>query len=173
MKKAKEKKPAKAKATAKKPTIEVKTETIPARHEFNEVERSQLGTDLANLAQEKTRTEEEKKVHMGQWSNKIKEIQGKITSKSHLITSGFEMRDTECEVRLDWTAGTKTYVRKSDGKQVEVRTIAEHERQQKLFDEQQEKRASEIKPGQPLVVVADAIKAAENDTAAEDEESPT
>lgn len=147
------------KAAAKK--VEVKIETIPARHEFTETERSELGSKLAGLTQEKTRVEEEKKVAMSQWTTRIKGIQNDISSVSGKISNGFEMRDTECEVHFDWKAGKKTYVRKDDGKEIETRRIEEHERQQKLFEEEKEKKAGELKPGANIVAVADALREAE------------
>lgn len=164
-------KPKAAKAAAKK-EAEVKLETIPARHDFSETEKGELGIKLAGLTQEKTRTEEEKKVHMSQWTNKVKTIQGSITEVSQRISAGFEMRDTECEVRYDWKKGDKTYTRKSDGKVLETRKIEEHERQQRLFEEEKEKRASEVKPGQPLVPVSAAIAEAEKEEN-ESEDSPS
>lgn len=162
------KKPSKKKAEKKPEPIKI--ERIPARHNFSEAEMSKLGSDLAGLAQEKTRVEEEKKVHMAQWTTRIKTIQGSISDVSNKITSGFEMRDTECEVHYDWKKGFKTYVRKEDGKEIETRKIEEPERQQHLFNEEQEKKKSEVKPGEPLVKVEDAIKAAEAEpTEPEDE----
>jgi hypothetical protein len=164
--KKKETKPKKAKA-AKKPEP-VKIETIAARHDFSEAEKSQLGCKLAELTQHKTRTEEEKKVVMGEWSNRIKSIQSEISTVSGKISSGFEMRDTECEVSFDWKAGKKTYTRKSDGKVIETRSITDPERQQKLFEEEREKKANEpapLKPGDNIVSVEEAVRQAESSAA--------
>lgn len=163
----------KTKKTAKKPKETIKIETIPARHDFSEAEKGELGLKLAGLTQEKTRVEEEKKVAMSQWTTRIKGIQNDISAASGKISSGFEMRDTECEVHFDWKKGTKTYVRKSDNKEVETRKIEEPERQQHLFSEEQEKKKSDLKPGENIVSVEQAIKQAEaepvNENAAEDE----
>lgn len=146
------------KASAKKQ--EVKIETIPARHEFTDVEKSELGGKLAGLTQEKTRVEEEKKVAMSQWTTRIKGIQNDISAVSGKISSGFEMRDTQCEVHYDWKKGEKTYFRKEDGTKVETRKIEEHERQQKLFEEEQAK-GGPLKPGDNIVSVEAALKQAE------------
>lgn len=160
------KKPTKKKAEKKPPTI--KLETIQARHDFTEAEKSELGLKLAGLTQEKTRVEEEKKVAMSQWTTRIKGIQNDIAANSGKISSGFEMRDTECEVHFDWKAGKKTYVRKSDGKEIETRKIEEPERQQHLFEEEQAKNPAPkivpLKPGEPIVSVAEAVAEAEQET---------
>jgi hypothetical protein len=170
MKKKTETKPKKAKAV-KKPEP-VKIETISARHDFTDAEKIQLGSKIAELTQHKARTEEEKKVAMGEWSNKVKSIQSEISNVSGKISAGFEMRDTECEVVLDWKAGKKTYTRKSDGKVIETRSITDPERQQKLFEEEQVKRANAtppLKQGENIVSMNDALRQAESSAKTVDE----
>jgi hypothetical protein len=165
------KKPAKKVKAAKKP--EIKIESIPARHDFTEQEMSGLGSKLAGLTQEKSRVEEEKKVAMSQWTTRIKAIQNDIAATSGKISSGFEMRDTECEVTFDWKKGEKSYTRKADGKHLETRKIEEHERQQKLFEEEKEKQANAPKPlqkGDNIVSVEEAIKQAETPVNSNSEE---
>lgn len=158
--KKKESKPKKAKAAKKQP--EYRLEKIPVRYQFTEQDMSQLGSKLAGLAQEKTRVEEEKKVAMSQWTTRIKGIQNDISAVSGKISSGFEMRDTECQVEYDWKKGEKYY--RLEGKLVETRKIEEHERQQHLFEEEKARNANQpapLKPGDNIVSVEAAIKQAE------------
>jgi hypothetical protein len=142
----------------------VKLETISARHEFTEEERSKNGLKLAELTQQKTRTEEEKKAVMSQWSTKVKTIQSEISDLSSRISSGFEMRPTECEVHFDWKSGKKTYIRVSDKKVIDTQTITDPERQQKLFEEEKAKNADKappLKPGENIVSLDTALRNAE------------
>jgi hypothetical protein len=170
MKKKTETKPKKAKAV-KKPEP-VKIETISARHEFDETEKSKLGLKLAELNQQKTRTEEEKKAVVSQWATKVKTIQSEIGDLSAKISSGFEMRPTECEVHFDWKTGKKTYIRISDKKVIDTQSITDPERQQKLFEEQEEKKANAtppLKQGENIVSMNDALRQAESSAKTVDE----
>lgn len=159
----KAKAPAKAKKVVKKEPIKI--EKISARHDFTEAEIGELGKKLAGLTAHKTRTEEEKKVVVGQWSMKVKEIQGEIASVSANLTNGYEMRDTECEVQFDWKSGKKTYVRVLDRKVIETRNVTDPERQQHLKFEADQKAPKIVpmkppEPGEPLVPVGAAVDAA-------------
>jgi hypothetical protein len=171
MKKKTETKPKKAKAAVKKPEP-IKIETISARHEFDETEKSKLGLKLAELNQQKTRTEEEKKAVVSQWATKVKTIQSEIGDLSAKISSGFEMRPTECEVHFDWKTGKKTYIRISDKKVIDTQSITDPERQQKLFEEQEEKKANAtppLKQGENIVSMNDALRQAESSAKTVDE----
>jgi hypothetical protein len=148
------------KAPAKK--AEVKIETIQARHDFSEKEIGELGGSLSGMIREKSRLTEEKKVVMKQWATRIEEVTNRINETSDKMEARFEMRSTECEVHFDWKAGKKTYVRKADGKQVDVQSITDPERQQKLFEENKEKNENALKPGDNIVSVKDAIRQAES-----------
>jgi hypothetical protein len=147
-------KPAK-KAVKKEP---IKIEKISARHDFTEAEKTDLGRKLAGLTSQK--------VAMGDWSQKIKTIQAEIGSVSDKITAEWELRDTECEVHFDYKAGIKTYIRVSDKKEIEKRTITEPERQQHLRFEADAKAPkivpmAPVAPGQPLTSVDEALRKAE------------
>lgn len=170
----KEKKPKKAKAPKSAKKEPVKIEKISARHDFTDAEKLELAKHLAGLTEQKTRTEEEKKSVVAEWATKIKSIQTSISGTSAKITSGFEMRDTDCEVHFDWKKSTKTYIRVTDRKEIETRPITDPERQQHLKLEAEAKAPKivpikPVEPGQPLVSVDEALANAEKESPSTEE----
>jgi hypothetical protein len=91
-------------------------ETRPLRYEFSREEITELAIELANHNQELRRIEEEKKSVVSEYGSKINISKERISSLSDKVSSGYEVRDIECEVRYHEPAkGMKTLTRLDTG----------------------------------------------------------
>ena len=109
------------------------TEILFLRCNFSEEEMKQLSLELARAAQEETEAEEEKKATMAQFAESIASCKAKVSSLARKINNGYEMRNVECEVRLDDpSAGMATVVRLDTGETSKVRQMTAEEMQPTL-----------------------------------------
>lgn len=85
----------------------------------------------------KTRTltnwKRQKKSVTSEFSSKINSSRASITTLSHKINNGYEYREVECEVALNFPhGGDKTITRKDTGGIVRVEEMTKAEKEQEL-----------------------------------------
>jgi hypothetical protein len=91
------------------------TETIPAKHVFNDTEKLELGQKLAQVNQKIAQTEDEKKRVMSDYKARLDAAQADANLLSANLTNGYDTRPTECSVDFSPDTKTKRYYRVSDG----------------------------------------------------------
>lgn len=98
-------------------TQELQTVTKSLRYEFSEAEMKELSIDLANTNQELRRLEEEKKSITSEYGSRMNICKERISSFSDKVSSGYEVREIECEVQYHVPRkGIKTLRRTDTGK---------------------------------------------------------
>ncbi len=78
--------------------IAVQTETRSLRYFFKDDELKGLSLDLANQNQELRRVEDEKKSMTSEYGSRLNILKEHISSLSDKVSSGYEVRNVECEV---------------------------------------------------------------------------
>lgn len=90
-------------------------ETIPAQYFFNDVEKLELGLKLGNGTAKLSELEGQKKSVTADFNGQIESVKAQIGSLSQKVTSGYEMRETECVVTFDPKSNTKHYHNRRTG----------------------------------------------------------
>lgn len=114
------------------PKKKVILETIPAQYNFSIEEIGELARKAALENQRMTDLENPKKQVTSGFKADIEACQAVISSLSDKIASGFEMRDTECEVDFNVKEGKKTYRHKQTGVIVRTAQMTQSDFQQNL-----------------------------------------
>lgn len=97
------------------------------RYDFTAVEINDLSMDLANTTQQIAAKQDEKKSVVSQFKAKIDELESKTGLLANKVSSGYEIREVECEVLYHKPEqGKKTMIR-SDNKQKIVEKITSEE----------------------------------------------
>lgn len=139
-------------------------ETIEARYDYTEKERSEVAQQLVTKMQEKRRIEEEAKASAADWKKRVKQSQIIIEELENRFSSGFEMRQTECTVVFFPKKRRKEYIRTADGQKVAERDMDANDFQLHFPPT----------PPEPQTAMADAFKEAEAlDATAEEETAET
>lgn len=106
------------------------------RYDFTATEISELSMDLANTTQQITQTRDEKKAVVSQFKSKIDELESKTGALSSKISSGYEIREVECEVKYHKPEqGKKTIIRKDNNQKIVEKMTSE---EWNLFNQEQE-----------------------------------
>lgn len=113
------------------PESEVKKAIRKAKYEFNDDELKNLGLKLAGQVASKRNLENEKKQVVSQITAKITEKVAQIEETQLLLTSGFEYRDIECTVEIDWETAKKNYFN-SEKELVDSEALSAEDYQYKL-----------------------------------------
>lgn len=102
------------------------------RYDFSENEKAILAEEMARKITEAEDMEDQKKAVTSEYTAKINSAQAEAQSKAKKLTSGFEMRQVDCEEILDYEEKTVVVVRLDTNKQIETRTMTNYELQQSL-----------------------------------------
>lgn len=109
------------------------TEKIKARYEFTEDEKDQMARTMA--AKQNTFNELELELHL--FKSKMKQrmdpIQEDINSLCQKVNSGFETREYNCRVEVDYQESVVTYRDTETEKIIESRKLSPEERQREMF----------------------------------------
>jgi hypothetical protein len=111
---------------------ERKTETRLCKYVFDEKEKREIASDLANGVAEVARLEEQKKAVMSQLKAELDAKQGAVNSAAEKLRSGFEMRNIECEVIFDYESDVVRWVRTDNFEVAHQRRMRPEERQMKI-----------------------------------------
>ena len=101
-------------------------------HKLTKDELLSYSKELSVKLSDKNRQEESLTSFQSQAKSKIKELEGGISYLSEKIYSEKEYRETECEWRYDFKAGTKSLTRLDTGEEIDTEVIAEHEKQEEM-----------------------------------------
>lgn len=93
------------------------------RYIFSEKEKKEIALKLANRQMDKGIVEDEKKSVMSQYKDRIDRIVMDINKMSRCLIDGYENRDFECHVDIDWAQNMKFYIAVETGKVVAERPL--------------------------------------------------
>ena len=107
-------------------------ETIYVRRDFNQAERLQMGSELAEAHQNLATIEDEEKTVKAQFNERKAGMNTRINTLSRMLSGGFEMTNVRCELKWDSpNVGEVQYIG-PDGKVEKTRAMAPSEHQQEL-----------------------------------------
>ena len=110
---------------------------------FTEEEKRTIGLQLANRQVDKSMIEDEKRSVMSKYKDQLDRTQMDINKMSRHIIDGYEFRDFECHVEIDWAANTKSYIAVDGGMVIAVRALDPSDYQLKLNMEEDEAEKKE------------------------------
>jgi hypothetical protein len=113
-----------------------KKETRSLMCALNEDEANEYSKQLARTTTEIGELEEEKKNVTQDYANKINSKRSMTKSLAHKVTTRQEMRPVDCYWDYMWATSERRLVRLDTHQEVEVDVIPEHERQQRLRDQE-------------------------------------
>lgn len=103
------------------------------KYTFNQDERNELASDLANAYYDRTELESQLASIKADFKGKIGSIEAQIEKQTRRIRDGYEMREIECEVQFHTPEeGKKRVVRIDTGEVVGIELMLPHERQEVL-----------------------------------------
>lgn len=115
-----------------KPTKEPIKEAIHAKHNFSQEELLEISRDLGRTCNEITQLEQEKSAVTKDFASRIETKEIRRDSLVDKVTSGYEMRLTECFVVFDPPNRSKDFFR-IDGKGKRGEFVERREMQQSDF----------------------------------------
>ncbi len=113
------------------------------RYVFSEKEKKEIALKLANRQMDKGIVEDEKKSVMSQYKDRIDRIVMDINKMSRNLIDGYEHRDFECHVDIDWAKNMKFYVAVESGKIVAERPLDPSDYQLKIDFKKPENKEKE------------------------------
>lgn len=114
--------------------------TVNIKHEFSPEELKKEGEVLAQLVSDKQLIENEKKVAMTVFKNRIETCAGEINLHSSNINYGFTYHDVAAEMYRDWNACQRVYFDKQTGNFIKSENFHPSDFQKKLdFEAEEEK----------------------------------
>lgn len=120
------------KESTQAPKRKIILETIPAQYTFTTEEIGELARKSALETQRVNDLENRKKQVTSGFKADIEASQAIISSLSDKIASGFEMRDTECQVEFNVKEGKKVYRHNLTGVIVRTAQMTQSDFQQNL-----------------------------------------
>lgn len=85
------------------------TKIIDVRHEFTSDERTELQSNMVESMIELKQVEAEKKQIMAQYKARIEKLEKLAFENAELLARGYEYRETECNIILNFEEGKKYY----------------------------------------------------------------
>lgn len=162
--------------------IETRTEFSLVKHEFTRDELDRITGEMTKALRNISELEEQKKAVTSDFAAKIKTARAHMHECANKLDAGYQMQEMECEVDYVYSDNVKRFFplgenRKRGGlAKEEVMSEVDRQAQMPLNDPKKKPdawpdetaapapkkgRKPKIKPGQPLVPVADALDAAE------------
>lgn len=110
-------------------------ETSSLSCKLTEAEILAYGRDLASKHAEYARIESQFTAMKTEFKGKLEEVEARLATLANRIQSGEEYRDVETLETKNWSVLTVTRTRTDTGEVLESRPMREDEKQQELFDE--------------------------------------
>jgi len=107
-------------------------ERIEAKYEFNDDEKKEIATHLAQCQIELQEADEQRRSILAGVSDKIKRTKLDITRLSRQYRDGYEFREVECNVFYDYEKKEKTYRSKDEGTIIDRRPFAPGDEQRRF-----------------------------------------
>ena len=111
----------------------METKTKYVKHVFNEDEKRDLASDLAQKIMAKNNLELKKKEVAAQIKAEIDATESLIAQLSTHYNQGYAFMDIKCRVERDYETKQVHYYRLDTGENVESRAMTQDELQQELF----------------------------------------
>ena len=112
----------------------VKTEPRLCQYNFNDDEKRDIASELANGVAELKHIENRKKSVTSQLTSEMNAKQSAVDLAAEKLRSGFEMRQIECEVVYAYIDDVVRWIRTDNGEIAHERKMRPDERQMKLED---------------------------------------
>ena len=93
------------------------------KYTFTDEDKKKIAMSLANRQMDKGMVEDEKKSVMSSFQNRLNRIIADINLLTRKYLDGYEYRDFECHVEIDWAANTKSYIAVDGGSVIAVRAL--------------------------------------------------
>jgi len=118
--------------------------TVNIKHEFTPEELKKEGEVLAQLVSDQQTIENEKKVAMTVFKNRIETCAGEIKLHSSNINYGFTYHDVAAEMYRDWNNCQRVYFDKQTGNFIKSENFHPSDFQKKLDFEAEEERLKQL-----------------------------
>ncbi len=112
---------------------ETKKETVYAKHFFTETEMKDIASTLARKIQENKAAEDEKKSIMSSFTARLTALMAGINLLSDNYRNGYDYRNMECIVKLDFDNKIKRFILEEDGEVVKEEPLSPEDYQEKLL----------------------------------------
>lgn len=99
---------------------------------LTDAEKLAAGKELGDALEDMRRIEERLASFKAQVKAEASQKQAEIGILSQMLNTGRQYRSVDCEIRYDWAASSKTWIRLDTGEIVKVQGISDHERQQQF-----------------------------------------
>lgn len=123
-------------------TVQKMKETIKGRYDFTVEEIRDMGQRQAAKYSDRSILLDEKKSILADFNQRMKGIELELAQLSRHIQDGYEYRDFECTVTINWVKKTKTYIN-SDKKVIKEAPLDPSDMQLRLDLEEREKAKEE------------------------------
>jgi hypothetical protein len=107
-------------------------EELPVK--FSTEEKINLSEELAEAIEKKQRLESQIKEYTDLRKPEIKKTDSQIEFQSNLIIRGYQLKDVDCRVIIDYDRCKKTIIRTDTGELVSENPLQDHELQTNLLD---------------------------------------
>jgi hypothetical protein len=107
-------------------------EPLFLKYHYTPEEKTEIAERLAQKTQALARVEDDKKSAAAQFKSQAESIQKDINLCAVQYQSGYEMRDIECRVVMDYEAGLVRHYRTDNGDLAQERKLTQSERQMRL-----------------------------------------
>ena len=112
--------------------VESSKETRSLKCLLLQSEKLQKAEELATVTQQLAQLEEEKKEVSDRMKSRITEASARQSVLAATVASGYEYRQTDCEILRDWEGKRIIVTRLDSGEVIEERAMLENELQRKL-----------------------------------------
>ncbi len=116
---------------------------VNVKHVFSEDEKAQEAQLLAQAVNDKATTENNKKVIVADFGNKIKQFDAAIRVHSGHVANGFTMMDKPASLYRDYATSKRVYIDKQTNEIVKVEDFHASDFQKKIDFEEEESRLRE------------------------------
>ena len=110
---------------------------IEIKHVFNEEELNEIASEFTRNQLDKNKLELEKKSVMAGYNARIGDLEAKITEGAEKHSAGFEMREVDAKVKINFAEGKKYYVHPEQPETIlRVRDLESRDRQLRIDHDQ-------------------------------------
>ncbi len=102
------------------------------KYHFTEEEKKEIASTMATKVTELKQLEDDKKAVTSSFKSKIDEVQAQINIAANNITTGYEMRNTKCEIEIDPVAKVVNYLDPETGKILKTRKAQSEDLQMEM-----------------------------------------
>ena len=96
-------------------------------------EKKEIAAELAQKVIELQHVEDEKKAIMSQFKSRIDQTQAAVNGAASKLSSGYEMRNIECEITSDYENKVFNYHRTDTNELVRQKKMSQDDLQKKLY----------------------------------------